>query len=118
MSLQTRCVGFVSRLLQQMLHRFTSTLSVFVFAGVRLSGQDSERGTFNQRHAVSFDQSTGRRCDPFEIDALHLICNAALATELDAQPCCHTPPLTGQGWTTASWNVGFHTAAATAGTAR
>jgi 2-oxoglutarate dehydrogenase E1 component len=31
-------------------------------AGVRLSGQDSERGTFNQRHAILFDQQTGRRC--------------------------------------------------------
>lgn len=30
-------------------------------AGVRLSGQDSERGTFNQRHAILFDQQTGRR---------------------------------------------------------
>jgi 2-oxoglutarate dehydrogenase E1 component len=32
-----------------------------VVAGVRLSGQDSERGTFNQRHAIMFDQHTGRR---------------------------------------------------------
>ena len=30
--------------------------------GIRLSGQDSERGTFNQRHAILFDQQTGRRC--------------------------------------------------------
>ena len=28
---------------------------------VRLSGQDSERGTFNQRHAALYDQSTGER---------------------------------------------------------
>lgn len=30
--------------------------------GVRLSGQDSERGTFNQRHAVMYDVSTRTRC--------------------------------------------------------
>ena len=28
---------------------------------VRLSGQDSERGTFNQRHAALYDQVTGER---------------------------------------------------------
>ena len=28
---------------------------------VRLSGQDSERGTFNQRHAAVYDQTTGER---------------------------------------------------------
>jgi hypothetical protein len=27
---------------------------------VRLTGQDVERGTFNQRHAVLWDQRTGR----------------------------------------------------------
>lgn len=31
---------------------------------MRLSGQDSERGTFNQRHALLFDQLTGRRWVP------------------------------------------------------
>ena len=35
---------------------------------VRLSGQDSRRGTFGQRHAVSFDAKTG---DPY-IPLLHL----------------------------------------------
>ena len=30
--------------------------------GVRLTGQDVERGTFNQRHAALFDQVTGERC--------------------------------------------------------
>jgi 2-oxoglutarate dehydrogenase complex dehydrogenase (E1) component-like enzyme len=28
---------------------------------VRLSGQDCERGTFNQRHSVLYDQSTAKR---------------------------------------------------------
>ena len=31
---------------------------------VRLSGQDSERGTFNQRHADLYDQVTGERSPP------------------------------------------------------
>ena len=33
---------------------------------VRLSGQDSERGTFSQRHAVLFDQETEKRYTPFQ----------------------------------------------------
>jgi len=32
---------------------------------VRLSGQDSERGTFSQRHSVLHDQETDRRYTPF-----------------------------------------------------
>ncbi|HWK97857.1 MAG TPA: 2-oxoglutarate dehydrogenase E1 component [Pseudolabrys sp.] len=32
---------------------------------VRLSGQDSERGTFSQRHSVLFDQDTEKRYVPF-----------------------------------------------------
>ena len=32
---------------------------------VRLSGQDSERGTFSQRHSVLFDQDTEARYTPF-----------------------------------------------------
>jgi 2-oxoglutarate dehydrogenase E1 component len=32
---------------------------------VRLSGQDSERGTFSQRHSVLFDQETEERYTPF-----------------------------------------------------
>jgi 2-oxoglutarate dehydrogenase E1 component len=32
---------------------------------VRLSGQDSERGTFSQRHSVLFDQNTEERHTPF-----------------------------------------------------
>ena len=32
--------------------------------GVRLSGQDSERGTFSQRHAVLYDQETEQRYIP------------------------------------------------------
>jgi len=31
---------------------------------VRLSGQDSQRGTFSQRHAVLFDINTGEKCYP------------------------------------------------------
>src|SRR5262249_28504468 len=31
---------------------------------VRFSGQDSERGTFSQRHSAFFDQETGRRHAP------------------------------------------------------
>jgi 2-oxoglutarate dehydrogenase E1 component len=31
---------------------------------VRLSGQDSERGTFNQRHAVIYDQTTAQPYTP------------------------------------------------------
>lgn len=31
---------------------------------VRLSGQDSERGTFNQRHSVIYDQTTARPYTP------------------------------------------------------
>ncbi|MEX0938742.1 MAG: 2-oxoglutarate dehydrogenase E1 component [Pirellulales bacterium] len=33
---------------------------------VRLSGQDTERGTFSQRHAIWFDQEDGTRYTPFE----------------------------------------------------
>jgi len=33
---------------------------------VRLSGQDSERGTFSQRHAAIFDQNDGRRHLPLD----------------------------------------------------
>jgi 2-oxoglutarate dehydrogenase E1 component len=32
---------------------------------VRLSGQDSERGTFSQRHSVLIDQENGKRYTPF-----------------------------------------------------
>jgi 2-oxoglutarate dehydrogenase E1 component len=32
---------------------------------VRLSGQDTERGTFSQRHSVLIDQETEQRCTPF-----------------------------------------------------
>ncbi len=33
---------------------------------VRFTGQDSERGTFSHRHAVLFDQNTGKRWMPLE----------------------------------------------------
>ena len=38
---------------------------------VRLSGQDSRRGTFSQRHAVLFDQDTGREDTPLTHIAPH-----------------------------------------------
>ncbi|GBG61860.1 hypothetical protein CBR_g23813 [Chara braunii] len=51
---------------------------------VRLSGQDCERGTFNQRHAVLYDQKTSRRYVPLnniakERQATFLICNSSLS---------------------------------------
>ena len=38
---------------------------------VRLSGQDSERGTFSQRHSVLIDQETEQRFTPFNILGEH-----------------------------------------------
>ncbi len=32
----------------------------------RLVGEDSERGTFSQRHAVFHDQNTGKTCSPIK----------------------------------------------------
>ena len=37
--------------------------------GIRLTGQDSERGTFNQRHAVTYDTRTRR--NNVHIDRVH-----------------------------------------------
>jgi len=34
---------------------------------IRLTGQDTDRGTFNQRHAVLFDASTGARFVPLQV---------------------------------------------------
>ncbi|HUI43000.1 MAG TPA: 2-oxoglutarate dehydrogenase E1 component, partial [Terriglobia bacterium] len=58
---------------------------------IRLTGQDTERGTFNQRHAVLFDAENGRRYVPlqaleqarasFEVHNSPLSENAALAFE-------------------------------------
>jgi 2-oxoglutarate dehydrogenase E1 component len=52
-------------------------------ARVRLTGQDSERGTFSQRHAVLHDIETGRICNPFQYlapDQAPLeICNSPLS---------------------------------------
>ncbi len=49
-----------------------STAEALAFCGllreghpVRLSGQDTERGTFSQRHSVLFDQNTEERYTPF-----------------------------------------------------
>lgn len=47
---------------------------------VRLSGQDSERGTFNQRHAALYDQTTGERY-------------VLYATVLHVLLCCYNPVL-------------------------
>jgi 2-oxoglutarate dehydrogenase E1 component len=52
---------------------------------VRLSGQDSERGTFSQRHAVLIDQETERRYTPFnnlgERQARFEVINSILSEE-------------------------------------
>ncbi len=52
---------------------------------VRLSGQDSERGTFSQRHAVLFDQNTEERHTPFnhlgEGQARFEVLNSSLSEE-------------------------------------
>jgi 2-oxoglutarate dehydrogenase E1 component len=50
---------------------------------VRLSGQDSERGTFSQRHSVLFDQRTEARYTPFnnlgEMQARYEVLNSMLS---------------------------------------
>ncbi|MEM1056635.1 MAG: multifunctional oxoglutarate decarboxylase/oxoglutarate dehydrogenase thiamine pyrophosphate-binding subunit/dihydrolipoyllysine-residue succinyltransferase subunit [Bacteroidota bacterium] len=46
---------------------------------VRLSGQDSGRGTFSQRHAILYDQTTGGRYIPLN----HVGNSARLGTEAD-----------------------------------
>jgi 2-oxoglutarate dehydrogenase E1 component len=52
---------------------------------VRLSGQDSERGTFSQRHSVLFDQETEARYTPFnhvtERQARYEVLNSMLSEE-------------------------------------
>ncbi|MET0278826.1 MAG: 2-oxoglutarate dehydrogenase E1 component, partial [Pseudorhodoplanes sp.] len=52
---------------------------------VRLSGQDSERGTFSQRHSVLFDQRTEARYTPFnhlsETQARYEVLNSMLSEE-------------------------------------
>ncbi len=52
---------------------------------VRLSGQDSERGTFSQRHSVLFDQNTEERHTPFnhlgEPQARFEVLNSSLSEE-------------------------------------
>ncbi|MSP31293.1 MAG: 2-oxoglutarate dehydrogenase E1 component [Pseudolabrys sp.] len=52
---------------------------------VRLSGQDSERGTFSQRHSVLFDQDTEERHTPFnhlgEGQARFEVLNSSLSEE-------------------------------------
>jgi len=51
---------------------------------VRLSGQDSERGTFNQRHAVIYDQRTAQPYTPLNNlnlgpQATFQVCNSSLS---------------------------------------
>lgn len=51
---------------------------------VRLSGQDCERGTFNQRHSVLYDQSTAKRYIPLNNicpgrQAEFVVCNSNLS---------------------------------------
>ncbi|CAI5993620.1 unnamed protein product [Closterium sp. NIES-65] len=50
---------------------------------VRLSGQDCERGTFNHRHAVMHDQTTGQRYTPLQHVAAgqerFMVCNSSLS---------------------------------------
>ncbi len=52
---------------------------------VRLSGQDSERGTFSQRHSVLFDQNTEERYTPFNHlggeQARYEVLNSSLSEE-------------------------------------
>jgi len=52
---------------------------------VRLSGQDSERGTFSQRHSVLFDQETEERHTPFNHlggeQARYEVLNSSLSEE-------------------------------------
>jgi 2-oxoglutarate dehydrogenase E1 component len=52
---------------------------------VRLSGQDSERGTFSQRHSVLFDQENEERYTPFnhlgEPQARYEVMNSMLSEE-------------------------------------
>ena len=52
---------------------------------VRLSGQDSERGTFSQRHSVLFDQETEERYTPFNhlggAQARYEVLNSMLSEE-------------------------------------
>ena len=52
---------------------------------MRLSGQDSERGTFSQRHSVLFDQETEERYTPFnhlgETQARYEVLNSMLSEE-------------------------------------
>ncbi len=52
---------------------------------VRLSGQDTERGTFSQRHSVLFDQDTEERHTPFnhlrEGQARYEVLNSMLSEE-------------------------------------
>jgi len=49
--------------------------------GVRFSGQDSERGTFSQRHSAFFDQETGEKYAPLERFGRYEMINSMLSEE-------------------------------------
>ena len=48
---------------------------------VRFSGQDSERGTFSQRHSAFFDQETGEKCAPLDQLGRYEMINSMLSEE-------------------------------------
>jgi len=49
--------------------------------GVRFSGQDSERGTFSQRHSAFFDQETGEKYAPLDRLGRYEMINSMLSEE-------------------------------------
>ncbi|MEO1523977.1 MAG: 2-oxoglutarate dehydrogenase E1 component [Planctomycetota bacterium] len=55
---------------------------------VRLTGQDCQRGTFSQRHAVQHDVKTGAKCMPLE-----KICDNGATVELHNSPLCEAAVL-------------------------
>ena len=71
----------------------TAELAAFaslLFEGhsVRLTGQDCQRGTFSQRHAVQHDEKTGERYMPLET-----LCDGDATVELHNSPLCEAAVL-------------------------